>query len=468
MFRKLLAEGALNGAFVPMWLRLRSGDGARAFAEQIFGVMLVTLGSCALLCAAFAPAIIHLVAPGFAESSERFLFAVTFLRWSIGYVTVAGLASVAVAILNAEGRVASAAGSIAVFNTILVGAVLLVLVLGAGESLRSGIVLTASFTLGGIAQLALLVFALFRLANAPRRLRFGLSSDAKRFFARAIPAVIASGVPALTFIAGTIIASSSTAAVSWLYYAYRLYELPLGIVTVAVASVLTPRIAASVHVGDSEIKSGTQSRAFEIALGLSLPAAIGLALLAEPIAGVLFERGAFAAADTIAVAAALFAISVGLPGHALERVFAATCFAHEDTRTPMLTGLISLGIGVIAAILLSARFGHVGIAAGIASTGWISSFLLAITSLRRGWLHPAQELGRRLGGIVISSIIMGIALAACLCLAEHLFSAIYSTPVRLILLIVLMPLGIGIYFTGLRLFGVIRIGELLNAARQRI
>ena len=162
LFRKLLAEGALNGAFVPMWLRLRSGDGARAFAEQIFGVMLVTLGSCALLCAAFAPAIIHLVAPGFAESSERFLFAVTFLRWSIGYVTVAGLASVAVAILNAEGRVASAAGSIAVFNTILVGAVLLVLVLGAGESLRSGIVLTASFTLGGIAQLALLVFALFR------------------------------------------------------------------------------------------------------------------------------------------------------------------------------------------------------------------------------------------------------------------------------------------------------------------
>lgn len=474
LFRRLLSEGALNGAFVPMWLRLHAEnrDSVRTFGEQIFGIMLVTLGGFALVCAVFAPTVIHLVAPGFTDGSERFVAAVTFLRWSIGYVAVAGLSAVAAAILNAQGRVAAAAGSVAIFNLVLVGAVAFVIVLGTGYSQQSGTILTLSFAIAGLVQLILLVAALSRLKDFPRRLRFTLSPDIRRFLGRAIPTVIAAGIPALTFIAGTIIVSSSAAAVSWLYYAYRLYEVPLGVVSVAVASVLAPRIAASIHAGDVGVTATTQSRAIEIALGLGLPAAAGLALLAHPIAGVLFERGAFTAADTSAVAAALIAIAAGLPGHGAEKVLAATCFAREEARTPMFTALFGFAVTIAGAVLLFPHYGHAGVAAAVGCAGWASALVLAVILWRRGWLSFDTGLARRLLGIVAASAIMAAALVLCLYaqahLQAHIATAVSSATARLLTLVVLIPSGLAVYLLGLRLFGVIHIGELVAAARQRI
>lgn len=157
-----------------------------------------------------------------------------------------------------------------------------------------------------------------------------------------MPGLVAAGIPQLKLIAGAMIASSSQAAVSWLYYANRLYELPLGIAAIAIASVIAPRIAATVLGGDDGAIRQAQSRAFEIALGLALPAAAGFAVLAGPIAAGLFERGAFDAHDSAAVAAALAAICAGLPGHVGEKVLGAISFAHKDTRTPMLAALTGL------------------------------------------------------------------------------------------------------------------------------
>jgi len=467
LFRKLLAEGALNGALVPAWLRLAAGDEAtaRRFAERLFGTMLLLLGGFALLCVVFAPAAIHLVAPGFPAGSERFADAVTFLRWSVGYVAVAGLAAIAVAILNAEGRVAAAAGSIAAFNCILVGAVLLAVVLGTGTSKASGILLAVSFALGGLVQLVLLAAALRRALRRPRCLRLAWSADIRRFYGRAASAVIAGGVPALTFIAGTIIASSSASAVSWLYYAYRLYELPLGIVTIATASVLAPRIAVGVQQSDDATSSGAQSRAFEIAMGLGLPAAAGFALLASPIAGVLFERGAFTAADTAAVAAAILALAAGLPGHALEKVLAAISYAHEDARAPMLAGLVGLAVSTGAALALFPSCGHVGIAAALAGAGWISALVLAAILLRRRRLRPERGTAARLAGIAGAAALMGAVLLLCRQYGPHVQAGLPSTAAQFATLVVLIPLGIAIYVLGLRLFGVVRIGELIAGLR---
>jgi hypothetical protein len=147
-----------------------------------------------------------------------------------------------------------------------------------------------------------------------------------------VPGLVAARVPQLKLIAGTMVASASPAAVSWLYYANRLYELPLGVVSIASAAVLVPAIAASVREAAPEAIAAAQSRGYEIGLALALPSAVGFALLAEPIAGGLFERGAFGARDTAAVGAALAAICAGLPGHALEKVLGAVSFAHEDAR----------------------------------------------------------------------------------------------------------------------------------------
>src|SRR5262249_22127941 len=189
------------------------------------------------------------------------------------------------------------------------------------------------------------------------------------FFRRAFPGLIATGVPQLKLIAATAIASASSAAVSWLYYANRLYELPLGVVSVAIATVIVPRIASSAAARDDRAFAAAQSRAYEVALGLALPAATGFALLAHPIAGGLFERGAFGPQDTIAVAAALAAISAGLPGHVLEKVFGAVSFVREDTRTPMLAALCGLAAAIIGGVLLFPHYGHTGAAAAFASSG---------------------------------------------------------------------------------------------------
>jgi len=469
LFRRLLSEGALNGAFVPMWLRLHAQDrdSVRGFGEQVFGMMLVALGGFAFICAVFAPTVIHLVAPGFTEDSARFLAAVTFLRWSIGYVAIAGLSAVAAAILNAQGRVAAAAGSVAVFNFVLVGAVALVIVIGTGHSQQSGTILTLSFAIAGLVQFVLLAVALSRLENFPRRPRFALSPDIRRFLGRAIPAVIAAGIPALTFIAGTIIVSSSAAAVSWLYYAYRLYELPLGVVSVAIASVLAPRIAASIHAGDTDITATTQSRALEIALGLGLPAAIGLALLAQPIAGVLFERGAFTATDTSAVATALIAIAAGLPGHGVEKVLAATCFAREEARTPMLAALFGFAVTIAGALLLFPHYGHGGVAAAVGCAGWASSLVLGVILRRHGWLSFDAGIARRILGIVAASAIMAATLMLCLYAQAYIGSGGSSVTMRFVTLVVLIPLGLAVYLLSLRLFGIVHIGELVAATRHR-
>jgi putative peptidoglycan lipid II flippase len=471
LFRRLLSEGALNSAFVPMWLRKRQQagpEGARRFGAEVLGVMLVILGAIAILCVVFAPVLVRLLAPGFEIGSERHALTVAYIRLTILYVVIAGIVAVWAAVLNAEGRVGAVAFGVVIFNCVFVAVVIVLVLSGAAATERTGAILSGAVALSGIGQLALIGAALFALPAAPRMPRFVLSADAWRFFALALPGIIAAGVPQLKLMAGAVIASSSNNAVSWLYYANRLYELPLGIVSIAVASVLVPLIAASVRDGKPEAFAAAQSRGFEIALGLALPAAIGLVVLAEPIVRVLFERGAFGPRDTVAVAAALAAISAGLPGHALEKVLGAVSFAHEDTRTPMLAALAGLTTAIVAALLLFPLYGHVGIAAAIATSGWVGAFILAILLGRRGWLDIDAQARRKLIRIVLGAIVMGIAIF----LAEHALAAplgrMASTLARIAMLGVLVGGGLAVYLGLLHLFGVMRLRELALAIRKGI
>ena len=254
LFRRLLAEGALNSAFVPMWLRIKEQEGAggaRRFGEAVLGTLVLSLGAIALLCILFAPAIVHVLAPGFGDPVERLPLAVEFVRLSVPYVAVAGLVAVAAAILNAEGRVGAAAFGLVIFNVVMVAAVAAVLVFGAGASATVGAILSGSIVAAGICQFILVGGALLWLREPPLTPRFTRSPDVRRFFLLMVPGVLAGGVPQLKLMAGAMVASQSQAAVSWLYYANRLYELPLGVVSIAIAAVMVPVIAASVRAADA-------------------------------------------------------------------------------------------------------------------------------------------------------------------------------------------------------------------------
>jgi putative peptidoglycan lipid II flippase len=468
LFRRLLAEGALNSAFVPMWLRIHAEDGsagARRFTEQVLGVMLLALGAIALLCVLFAPMVVRLVAPGFHVGGERFPFAVQYVRLSVPYIAVAGLVAVAASVLNAEGRVAAAALGIVIFNGVMLVGVAVVLVFGTRQN--AGAILSLAVVLAGLMQFMLVGTAAVRLPEPPLRLRLSLNPQVRRFFARVVPGVVAGGAPQLKLLVGAMVASSSQASMSWLYYANRLYELPLGVVSIAISAVLVPAIAASVRSGEQDEIATAQSRGLEIAVGLALPSAVAFAVLAAPIAGGLFERGAFGPRDTAAVAAALAAISAGLPGHALEKVFGAVSFAHEDTRTPMLTALAGIATAVVGALILFPRYGHVGVAAAIAISGWVGASILGIVLLKRRWLSFDKAVRQRLPRIVLATIVMGGAVMGAHA-ATTMFGESHSSLLQIAALAVLVAIGLVVFLASLQLLGVAHWRELAAAVRERL
>jgi putative peptidoglycan lipid II flippase len=468
-FRRLLSEGALNGAFVPIWLKLRGGDdgpaNAARFTQRVLLVMFCIVGFIALLVIFFAPTIITVIAPGFDRGRRSLAAFLLFL--ATPYIVLAGLVAVIAAALNAEGRVRAVVISTVMFNLVMVLA-LGVLPRGDVDPFYVTAWLALAVSVAGLLQLVLTSVVWFSTGNRWHRAHTHAPDQTEAFFKRAFPGLIAAGVPQLKLIAITAIASASPAAVSWLYYANRLYELPLGVVSVAIAAVVVPRIASGVIAGDDHALATAQSRAYEIALGLALPAASGFALLANPITGGLFERGAFGPQDTAAVAGALAAISAGLPGHVLEKTFGAVSFAHEDTQTPMAAALCGLAAAIVGGMLLFPRYGHIGLAAAFAASGWVGAAVLGSILFRRRWLRLDEDARRRLPRIAIATAIMGAAVVLGTVVAHEVFpTAGSSSAGRLVMLIVLVTLGVAIYAIALRALGIATLRELLAGMRAR-
>src|SRR6185436_17556346 len=395
-------------------------------------VMFCVAGSIALLAVFLGRYIIAGIAPGFDDAQQS--FAAFLLFMTAPYILLAGLVAVIAAALSADGRVGVVAVITVLFNLTMLLA-LLVLPDEPIERYQITFWIALAVTAAGMIQLLAAAMVWLTTGRRWQRARPAAARDQTGvFFGRALPGLIATSIPQLKLIAATAIVSASPAAVSWLYYANRLYELPLGIASIAVAAVIVPRIAGSVHARNEGQFASAQSRAYEIAIGFALPAATGFALLAEPIARGLFERGAFGAQDTAAVAAALVAICAGLPGHVLEKVFGAVSFAHEDTLTPMLAALGGLTAAIIGGALL----------------------------FRRRWLRIDAEAWRRLPRICLATIAMAVAVGC----ANHLIGAGgASSTARLAILAALVTLGVAVYFAALRLLGVVTLKEL--AAQQR-
>ena len=462
-FRRLLSEGALNGAFVPIWTRLRGGKNGTANADRftwrVLLVMFCVAGSIALLSVFLGRYVIAGIAPGFDDARRSFSAFLLFL--AAPYILLAALVAVITAALSAEGRV----GVVAITNVLFNLTMLLALLLLPDEPIERYQItfwITLAVTVAGIVQILAAAIVWLGTGRRWQKLPSPVRDQSGVFFGRALPGLIATSIPQLKLIAATAIVSASPAAVSWLYYANRLYELPLGIASVAVAAVIVPRIASSVYARDAAQFASAQSRAYEIAIGLALPAAAGFALLAEPIARGLFERGAFGSQDTAAVAAALVAICAGLPGHVLEKVFGAVSFAHDDTHTPMVAALFGLAAAVVGGLLLFPRLDYVGVAAAIAVSGWVGAGLLGAVLFQRRWLRVDADAWRRLPRICLATI----AMAAAVGYVHHMTGAAgASSAARLMILGALVTLGIVVYLAALRLLGVVTFGE--SAALQR-
>lgn len=469
LVRRLLTEGALNSAFVPLYLRRRDEGGeksAGAYAGRLIGTLTIALLCFSGLIALAMPLLMITLAPGFSDDEPRLTLAIELARLMLPYLVLAGPIAVLMGVLNANHRYSSAAAAAVMFNVVILIAIAVIVLMKWGDSDRSAWLVAIAIALAGLCQLVLVGITVLIGPEKATPLGILPRNDTKRFAALAIPGLIASGVPQLTMIVAVMVASDWPGAVSWLYYANRLVELPLGIVGIAIGTVMTPALSHAARGKDLELGPRTIRHGIEMALGLAFPAAIALMLLAWPIVHILFERGAFTIADSVSTAAMLGLLAIGLPGHVLVKALSPVFFAHEDTRTPMMAA----GIGLIAAFLGSLAFMLAarpsGIALSIAASGWISAAMLWLLAKRRGLLTIPFAAWRRLALIAFSAVIMGtvVRLAAA---QAGLFTHADSRLIQTGLLGAAVGLGLLVYAACLWLFGIVRTSDLRTTFRTR-
>jgi putative peptidoglycan lipid II flippase len=456
--RRLLTEGALNAALVPAWLRLRDAEGAAtaaAFAGKLLGTVSAALFAATALVALAMPLMIAALAPGFA-GSEALAMAVADARLMLPYLAFAGPVTVLMAVVNAQGRFALTAFSPLLFNIALI-AVMASLLLWRQDAARAALILAAVVGIAGLLQLLILI--LRRGENAATPLRVSFDKDMCGFFAKAIPGMVASSGPQLLMIAAAIIASASPSAVSWLYFANRLIELPLGLVGVAMGTVLIGELTRAVRSGDAVAVAHAESRALELAAGLALPATLGLIVLAEPIVRLLFEHGAFTASDTAATARALVWLALGLPAQVLFKALAPAFFARENTATPLISVLKGIVFALATAFLFGHFFGVEGIAAGIALGAWSSALSLLREGATRFGFALDVAARRRLPRIAVAAL----AMAAAIWLMQRFLPS--AGLAHALALAALIAAGIAVYGLCLRLFGVTGWRETVNALK---
>lgn len=375
MFRRFFAEGAFNMAFVPLFSKRLEGEGlgeARRFAEEALSVLLAVLLAVTVVAQLAMPLLIWVLAAGFADDPDRFDLAVLYGRIQFPYLLCMSLTALFSGVLNALGRFAAPAAAPVLLNVILIAG----MALAAAMALPVGGALAVGVLLAGFAQLGLVAVAAHRAGMHLALRRPVLTPDVRRLVKLGVPAALAGGVLQVNTLIGTIIASFFAGAVAWLSYADRLYQLPLGLVGIAIGVVLLPELSRRVRAGDRTGSREAMNRAAEFALLLTLPAAMALMVMPGAIVATLFERGAFGAEDTRAVAAALGLFAAGLPAFVLQKVVQPAFFAREDMVSPLRFAAISVAVNVAISVLGAPFLGFLAIALGTTVGGWVHLWLL--------------------------------------------------------------------------------------------
>ncbi len=463
MFRSIFAEGAFNAAFVPLFSKRLEGEGrdaARRFAEDALSVLLVALLLLTIAAEIAMPWIMLVFAPGFAEDPQKFAWAVEFTRIAFPYLLFISLTALQAAILNSLGRFFPGAAAPVMLNVTLIVAILFLVPL----TDNPGTALSWGVAAAGVVQFAWLAVSLWR-AGFVLRLRLPkLTPDVRRLFRLGVPGVVAGGITQVNLTIGTIIASLQAGAVSWLYYADRIYQLPLAVIGIAIGVVLLPDLARRLRAGDGAGAMGAQNRALEFAMLLTVPAAAGIAVLAFDIIGILFERGAFTAADTRATALALIVYAAGLPAFVLIKIFQPAFFARENTKTPLRFAAVSIVVNIAASIVLFQFIGYVGIAVGTVLAAWTNVGQLATRLWKRGDFAPDAQAARVLPLTVMAALGMGAALWFGRAALEAPLAA--ALPVALATLLGLIAGGALVYFFLCQVTGAATLAGLRRALRR--
>lgn len=411
MFRSLFAEGAFSAAFVPLFAGKIAKEGraaARAFAEDALAVLLLALLLFLLAGELLAPRVLDVIAPGFRAEPEKFALAVELTRIMFPYLLFISLTALQGGVLNSVERFAATAVTPVLLNLFLIAALTLPWLMGRPVSAE---ILGWAVAAAGLAQFLWLMLSC-RQAGLPLSLPLPrLTPEVRKLLRIMLPGVFGAGVTQINLVVSTAMASLlPTGAVSYLNYADRLNQLPLAVLGIAVGTAILPPLSRQVRLGDDAGAIATQNRGLELALLLTLPAAVGLAMAAEPILAVLFQHGKFTAADTAATAPALAAYAAGLPAFVLIKVMAPAYFARQDTKTPVKIAALTMAVNIVLTVALGLFLAQLGIALALSVAGWVNALLLIAVLRRRGHFALDARARRALPRILLAALGMGALL----------------------------------------------------------
>ncbi|MEM1303086.1 MAG: murein biosynthesis integral membrane protein MurJ [Pseudomonadota bacterium] len=461
MFRRFFAEGAFNTAFVPMFSKkVEAQDDAHTFAQDALTGLSCILIVFTIVAMVAMPWLVLAMASGFADDA-RFDLTVLYGRIAFPYILFISVAALLSGVLNAVGRFVAAAAAPVLLNVLFVA----VLTVGLAQGWDAGLTLVWTIPFAGMAQLAFLWFAARRAGYTliPRVPR--MTPELRRLAIIAGPAALAGGVVQVNLLVGRQVASYFEGANAWLYYADRLYQLPLGVVGIAIGIVLLPDLSRKLQAGDSQGGQQAVSRAAEISLALTLPAAVALLVIPEALVSVLFERGAFAPSDSAATALACAIYGLGLPAFVLQKVLQPLFFAREDTRRPFRYALVAMVVNAALAIGLAPVIGFTAAAWGASLAGWAMVILLWIGSRNMGLAaHLDDRFRDRAWRIALASVIMGVALWA----GEIALTDALDLPVwRYTGLAALIGIGALSYGIAAQVLGAFTVSELRAGLRRK-
>lgn len=460
MFRRFFAEGAFNLAFVPLFAKkVEAGEDAEGFARDALSGLAFVLILLVIVGWIFMPALVYAMASGF-YGDERFTLSVAHGRIAFPYILLISLTALLSGVLNSLGRFALAAAAPILMNVVMIA--FLVFAWATGRNI--GLWQIWSVPVAGVAQLALIWWGCARagMPVLPRWPR--LTPDMKRLTVIMVPALLAGGVVQINLMVGRQVGSFFDGAVAWLSYADRLYQLPLGVVGIAIGIVLLPDLSRRLKAGDGSGGRDAINRATEFTLVLTLPAAVALMVIPLPIVTVLFERGAFGPADSWPTALAVAVYGAGLPAFVMQKVLSPLYYAREDTRSPFRYAAWAMVVNAAVALGLAPFIGFIAAALGTTVAGWVMIVQLwAGTRAMGDAAAPDARLRRAVPRIVLACVAMGIVLGG----AAHVLAGPLADPaLRYAALAVLVGVGFVAYCAAAVGFGAIRPADVRAALRR--
>ena len=373
-FRRLFSEGTFNAAFVPSYSSelKKSKNKANIFANQIFNILLLGLLAVVILIEIFMPLFIKVIAPGFSVNSDKFDLAIILTRITFPFLFFISLASFFSAILNSHNKFGIAAAAPIILNIILI--IILLLDLGFGDQIV--VQLSYGVSIAGFLQLFLLFIFVKKKFTPIISFKLNIDNKVKFFFKKLLPSIFSSGVTQINILIGTIIASFEVNAVSYLYYADRIYQINLAIAGIAIGTVLLPNLSKYITIKNIGKINLIQDKSIELSFFLSLPAMLALVVASEQITSSLFGYGSFDKISVINSSKALYYFAFGLPAFALIKILSAFLFARQNTKTPFYFSLVSVIINILISVVYFNKIGFIIIPIATTISSWINVVLL--------------------------------------------------------------------------------------------